>query len=128
MGWHINLVKNEVKITEAIVKELRFETDLAYEYEWESDDDVFAFYGADDIRLNFNPDHMEHMDYLHDEDVQRVLKKHKVKGDVCFSSDDGDNAGTSWGYRFDGKGGMVELVGTRTFEPKKPSKKSRKAR
>jgi hypothetical protein len=130
MGWHINLVKNTVVITEQLAKEL-FEK--ANDGRWDfgepvTDSDILdrgvAFKDKDGtLKLYFDNDHMEHMDYLHDEDVQAVLKRHKVKGDVCFSSDDGDNAGSSWGYRFDGKGGMVELRGTRLFKEVKPKKK-----
>lgn len=63
--------------------------------------------------LMFLSDHMEHMDYVWK--IEKELKKLKVQGDITFSSLDGDNAGTSWGYRFDGNGGMKKLKGVLTF-------------
>ncbi len=70
-------------------------------------------YITEDGKLSFNSDHMEHMDYLADSaEIVQVLTEHKVEGDICFGSLDGDNAGSFWGYRFDGKGGMKPLEGT----------------
>lgn len=63
--------------------------------------------------LMFLSDHMEHMDYVWQ--LEKKLKKLKVKGDITFASLDGDNAGSHWGYRFDGKGGMKTLTGVITF-------------
>jgi hypothetical protein len=101
---------------------------VADKYGWEDARDVIAENSEVGASLCFDSDHMEHMDFVWQKPIQKILKKHKVKGDICFSSDDGDNRGQSWGYRFDGKGGMVALKGARTFEPVKPSKKTRKAR
>jgi len=71
-------------------------------------------------KLAFNPDHQEHMDYLgNNPKLNKVLQKHKVKGDICFGSLEGDNAGSFWGYRFDGKGGMQELEGKLSWTPVK---------
>ena len=110
MGWNISLTKNEVNISPECAQDL-FDAQ-AYEGErWDTVEDVTT-----DGKLTFDPDHMEHMDYLGDEDVQKVLKRHKVKGDICFMSTEGDNAGSSWGYRFDGKGGVVELTGATDYE------------
>lgn len=135
MGWHINEVCNTVVINAKIAKEL-FEK--ANDGRWDfgdpvTDDDILdygvAFKDKDGtLKLYFNSDDMEHMDYLHDAGIQKVLKKHKVKGDVCFSSSSGDNAGTSWGYRFDGKGGMVPLSGRHTFGPVNPPEPKSKAK
>jgi hypothetical protein len=129
MGWHINLVKNTVKITSEIALALyNCEADVCCA--WQDECSFPMLEGVIyDGKLVFNPDHMEHMDYLHEGQVQRVLKCFKVKGDVCFSSDDGDNRGQSWGYRFDGEGGMTLLKGSREFsesgkgKPRKASKK-----
>lgn len=108
MGWQIELTVNDIVIPAALVKSL-FE---AQDYEgavWDSVEDVVD----DDNNLTFNPDHMEHMDYLsHQLNMIDVLKAGRVKGDICFQSLEGDNSGDSWGYRFDGKGGMKELSGT----------------
>lgn len=120
MGWYIQEGKNEVEISRKCAEEL-FEAQ-AYEGElWDSADDV-----APDGRLAFNADHMEHMDYLAtNEAMVAVLCKHKVRGDICFESHEGDNAGEYWGYRFDGQGGMKPLVGRCTVvfeEIKEPLK------
>jgi hypothetical protein len=112
--WSISVCKNDVKVTVACAKEL-FKSQ-AYEDElWYDLDDV-----ADKGKLMFNSDHMEHMDYLasHDKMV-KILCKHKVKGDICFGSLDGDNAGSFWGYRFDGKGKVKDLVGSVEFKENK---------
>jgi hypothetical protein len=114
MGWQINLVKNDVKIDAKTAQKL-FNEAQDYEGElWYDIDDVTDYEG--DNTLNFDPDHMEHMDYLatHDKVVE-ILKEAKVSGDICFASEDGDNAGEAWGYRFDGKGGMKILTGERTW-------------
>jgi hypothetical protein len=71
-------------------------------------------------KLYFNTDDNEWMDYVSDDGVQAVLKKYKVKGDICFGSLEGDNAGSFWGYRFDGKGGMQELEGRLCWDKRKP--------
>lgn len=147
MGWHIGLVKNDVVIDAKIARALyKTKSDIAstWNYDGEqkpSDAELLDYLvGYKDretgkVHLYFNDDHMEHMDYLHDEVIQKVLCKHKVKGDICFGSLDGDNAGSFWGYRFDGKGGVVELKGTLVFEPEetvqpapKKGKKTKKIR
>lgn len=117
MGWHINEVENTVVITKQLAQELFDSTDRWDFGDPVSESDIMDYGVAftDDagvLRLHFNDDDMEHMDFIEDKKVQNILKKHKVKGDICFSSNDGDNSGQSWGYRFDGKGGMVKLEGT----------------
>lgn len=105
--WSIDLLKNTVEVSEACADEI---------YKGHGD----TFYERSEVtykgKLYFNPDHMEHMDYVGDKRIQRVLKKHKVSGDITFGSLDGDNAGQFWGYRFDGKGGMKRLVGEVVFK------------
>ena len=106
MSWSIANVVNEVKVSKKCAQEL-FDTQ---KYEGEICDNIedVVYKG----RLNFNSDHMEHMDYIGNNDaVCRILLKYKVKGDICFGSLEGDNAGSFWGYRFDGNGGMSVLEG-----------------
>lgn len=67
-------------------------------------------------RLIFNPDHGEHQDYLKHAECIGVLRDHKARGEVCFASLEGDNAGEAWDYRFDGKGGAVALAGHRVWK------------
>lgn len=112
MSWSINLLKNEPRISASCAQDLL----NAQEYDGEVWDGLD--YVTEDGKLHFNGDHMEHMDYL---EVHRklvdILKKHQVSGDICFGSEEGDNAGSYWGYRFDGNGGMQRLRGVVTFEP-----------
>jgi hypothetical protein len=119
MGWQIRNEVNTVAVNRQVALAL-CRSSAASEYDWEQPDDVI--YGA---RLQFNSDHMEHMDYIGHSEVQDILNHFKVKGDICFSS---TNGGMSWGYRFDGKGGVVPLRAVTTWvevrpEPKKPAKK-----
>jgi hypothetical protein len=126
MSWRINLVKNTVKINSGVALDLyNCGADVCFCWEEECDFPMLQgiIYGG---KLVFNPDHMEHMDYVWQPEVLAVLKKHKVKGDVCFSSNDGDNKGKKWGYRFDGMGGMVELKGKKNvWEEVGPKKKTK---
>ena len=53
---------------------------------------------------------------LRDRDIQNVLKKHKVEGQVLFGIK--DESPSLWGYNFDGQGGMQELKGEIKWTPK----------
>jgi len=112
MSWSISKMENTVKVTPKIAKELwKLQEAGTIDELWYGEDEV-----AYESHLNFNGDHMEHMDYIWRDEVQAILRKNKVKGDICFGSLEGDNAGRFWGYRFDGKGGMVELNGEIKWE------------
>lgn len=103
MGWHIELLEDTVKVPKAAVKDLDTwaqENDLIYE------GDSLVRKG----KLEFNPDHMEHMDYVWQEEFLEIAKKHKFNGDITFTSADGDNSGSNWGYRFK-DGEMKNLTG-----------------
>lgn len=129
MGWNIILRKNTVKINDFIANAL-FNTKSDAALCW--DDERFVDDSSciiDQGKLVFNPDWMEHMDYLWDEDIQAVLKRHKVEGVVTFCSHEGDNRGSYWGYVFDGKGGMKKVRGEKNvmkaeklFAPKRAPK------
>lgn len=109
--WSIGLITNDVVITDACAKAL-FKAQAYPEELWSEVGDV-----THDGRLSFNGDHMEHMDFLGSNDAMvAVLCAHKVSGDICFGSLEGDNAGSFWGYRFDGKGGMTPLAGEVVFK------------
>lgn len=124
MGWYIYLEKNTVRINLSIATELHScGAEVCFAWEDECTPPVLGGVIIHDGKLVFNSDHMEHMDYVCDARVQAVLKRHKVKGDICFSSNEGDNKGQRWGYRFDGKGGMVELKGKKGTWEEKPTKK-----
>lgn len=114
MGWHIGIVKNTVEISKKCAKAL-FNAQ-SYENEvWSELEDV-----THKSTLYFNDDHGEWMDFLGGENEKfiEVLKKHKVAGDICFGSLEGDNAGSFWGYRFDGKGGVQKLIGEVVYKIK----------
>ena len=109
MGWHIHLDVNSVKINPQIAKEI-FEATRDNNI-WSSEQSVMD-YGY----LTFNSDHMEHMDVLcWNDSIIKILKNHKVKGQICFTSSEGDNAGKAWGYDFDGKGNMFRLTGAMKY-------------
>ncbi len=111
--WSIACTVNNVDISDKCAEEL-FE---AQDYEGEIWDDL-EYVTDDDGNLYFNPDFNESMDYISNDSVIDVLKKHKVKGDICFGSLEGDNAGSFWGYRFDGLGGMAYLKGKLVWSEK----------
>lgn len=100
-------VKNEPIISSACAKELFESQELEFEI-WDDVDDIVV-----GDHLYFDPDNDEDMDWLdHSDQYINILKKHKIKGDICFGSlEDGQ----FWGYRFDGEGGMQELVGHLLF-------------
>lgn len=122
MSWSIGLIVNTVKVSTKVAKEL-FKAQ-AYDGEdegdvWHSEDSVLD----DEGHLYFDYDHMEHMDWLGvGDNLVDILKKNKVAGDVCFGSLEGDNDGSFWGYRFDGKGGMVQLEGKLVWTEEAPKK------
>lgn len=108
MGWQISLQTNDVHITDECAKDLWEAT--GKENPWWDEEEVTD----GENRLFFNCDHMEHMDYMWNKAIQAVLLKHKVNGDICFSSADGDNSGDNWGYRFK-DGVMTRLRGVVTY-------------
>lgn len=117
MGWHINLVENTLVVPrEAALEILSSEgTNIAgvlRDYDFTAPAKRFLSELLDeDDHFVFNPDHMEHMDFVWEEDVIDALKRHKAKGDVVFCSHDGDNKGQMWSYHFDGKGGYEHRSG-----------------
>lgn len=93
--WRINLVKNELSLTPEAAADINA-----------IPDDSFV---AEDGKLYFDPDHYEHMDYVWNDEVLEVIAKHKLSGEILFSSSEGDNRNTGWGYRFD-EGIVTELT------------------
>ena len=111
--WSIAELINTVEISDKCAEELF--KNQSYEGErWYYLDEV-TYEG----KLSFDSDSMEHMDYLFNSDVNKILKKYKVQGDICFGSVEGDNKGSFWGYRFDGKGNMKNLEGKIDWYEKK---------
>lgn len=105
MSWSIEVIVNNVKIPKTLIKEL-FDAQKGEEIWYDVNEVTY------DAVLSFNPDHMEHMDFLGtNKKIVSILKRAKLTGDICFGSLDGDNSGSFWGYRFDGEGGMKTLEG-----------------
>ena len=110
--WTIACLVNTVIISNECRDDL-FEQ--LHDYESELWDDYEQVTDKSTSLLQFNPDHMENLDWLNDKAIE-ILKGHNVEGDICFGSLEGDNAGSFWGYRFDGKGGMKHLKGRLLWE------------
>jgi hypothetical protein len=65
------------------------------------------------FQLVFQSDEDDNMDYLEDrDDIIEILRRHRVSGDITFASPYRE---TPWGYRFDGQGGVVKLIGDIAF-------------
>lgn len=104
--WSIGLIENTLQVPETAIDDL-------WEWNEKTCSEVWSYKTSilDEGKLTFNSDHMEHQDFLCNKKVQDILNKHKVKGRVLWGSLEGDNANTFWGYEFDGKGNMNELIG-----------------
>lgn len=107
MGWNISLIENTVKVS-AQAQETLHKLDNGYIFE---PDDCGALRG----KLEFNSDHMEHMDYLVHEDVRDALVAHGASGRVLFGDLEGDASGSFWGYEFS-HGRCVDLKGKLVWE------------
>lgn len=119
MSWRIALLENNIKVTSKVAKELFDLSEKNLSEIWYSEEDVAD---ENDI-LQFNCDHMEHMDYLWNVDYQKILKKNKIKGRALFGDLDHDTFGEFWGYEFDGRGGMKLLEGKLSWSEKKKGNK-----
>lgn len=115
--WTIHLLKNTVEVTDEIAQEMvdiqlkKDKSGAVYSERWEEPREV-VYKG----KLIFNGDEYEHMDFLWDNRFVKILKKHKVEGEVCFADLEGSSEPRFWGYRFDGKGKMIKLKGDVVFE------------
>lgn len=131
MGWHINVVTNTVKVSKAAAIAIldNEDNDIAgviRDYDFERPAADFLSELLYDGKLNFNPDHMEHMDFVWEKGVIAALTEAKAKGEITFSSNDGDNRGQVWSYVFDGKGGFEHRKGTlKGLAQGKPMKKAK---
>lgn len=114
--WSIALLKNTLKVPPAARQELFQASEASGSEIWYTEKAVTDSKGI----IQFNYDHMEHMDFLWNEEFQNILKAHCAKGSVRFGSLEGDNKGKFWGYYFDGKGGMRETYGSLTWHRRHP--------
>jgi hypothetical protein len=111
MGWSVQEMRNTVEIStevaETLIKKFARYIPTIYQEDNPTPDELLHR-----GKLYFSEDHMEHIDWLgQHEDILPTLAALKVKGDICFGSLEGDNAGAFWGYRFDGEGGLKRLTG-----------------
>lgn len=104
--WKIDILENTLEINKKTAKELFALSAGRHDGLWYDLSEV-----NDGGRLSFNDDFHEHMDFLYKPEYNAILKKNKAKGLVTFGCLDGDQFGLFWGYRFDGKGGAIKLVG-----------------
>lgn len=97
--WKVSVIENTLKLNSKIAKEIYEESQLSQDGLWDSEDDVL-----EDKKLFFNEDHFEHVDYFTHKKAAsyliKILKKHKISGQVLFGSLDGDQFGKFWGYNF----------------------------
>jgi len=110
MAWNVALLENTIEINETIANDLFAlqEDGKISSWPWHDVASVIVWRGT---KLDFNPDHMEHMDFLWEEKIQEVLCRHNIKGIVKFGDLESSQQGEFWGYEFDGKGGMKKLKG-----------------
>lgn len=120
MSWRIYCVENTVKITDicaqVLFKVLKKERDI-----YDRNDIISAG------KLYFNSDDMEHMDYVGNKAIIKILNKHKVNGVITFidpKNESADSLGTAWMYHFygdgmctreDGKIGLVKGEVTKAY-------------
>lgn len=123
--WSINLVENTVNLTQECAEDL-MKIETLYNVSWDP-----SYYGDEAWPtenfgkggfLYFNEDCYEHMDYMWNKDVQAILLKHKVNGQIIFNSFEGDNKGQAWGHMFN-DGVYTYLVGKAKTMKLKPVKK-----
>ncbi len=100
MGWHISNLVNTVKVSKKAAKAIN---------EW-AEKEIYEEEVVRGSKLYFNPDHLEHMDFLWQDGFEELAKELKLNGEVCFGSLEGDNEGEFWGYRFK-DGVMTKLSG-----------------
>jgi meiotically up-regulated gene 157 (Mug157) protein len=111
--WRVSCIENKIKVNKECalkIKEFREKNEYC---ELEMDDVV------ENGHLVFNEDHFEHIDYLNENGLIKLLKHFKAKGRTTFGCLDGDQFGEFWGYEFDGKGGFKRLKGSLDWKPTK---------
>jgi hypothetical protein len=108
--WSIHLIDNTLVVPEAAVLEI-LQLNIATDYEWFERDDLM-----EDDMFYFNPDHYEHMDFLSNEKIQRILIEHNAVGRVTFADLESRDQ-RLWGYQFNGDS-VVLLKGSFVWNEK----------
>lgn len=117
MSWTVHIIENSAKVPRKVAEEFaeKFKKQLDF-LSWidnlndpENKEQIFneIFCGK---YLNLTEDHSEHIDWLTDK-MCTFLAANKVKGNIKFGALEGDNAGSFWGYSFDGAGGWKKIKG-----------------
>lgn len=112
--WRLEVMENTVALSQEQAEQLvdRLEKtwdDYAnYLSAHEDKEALVAFFGGDVIE--FDSDCMEHMDYLHDPNMQAALVAVGARGFVTIGDFQGDNAGWVWTHEFT-EAGYVYTVG-----------------
>lgn len=117
MSWKIHCTKNTVSIpssslTEAFVAQMLAD---GCDFDWQ-DRSSFALPSKGNFTLQFNPEHMEHMDWLSYKELRTLVARAGAQGEVCFTSFEGDNHHQKWRYVFEGgkcRRYRTHLVGSR---------------
>ena len=109
MSWRIQLLENSVEISAKLGEKIRVAAEKHGFNEYLS---------IRDRKIDFNPDHQEHMDYLSNEAqwLVGILKKGKVKGRILFRDTESCIPAFYWGHEFDGEGNYYRLKGTETIK------------
>ena len=115
--WNIHVLENTLRFTAACAEELNASKFATYIVERKIA--IPADIASHQFKLEFDPDDMEHMDYLEYTELQDILTKHNAAGKVCFGSFEGDNQGEFWGYLFSAyEYSMNEITGRIVWELK----------
>lgn len=103
--WSIGLLENTLKLSK----------DGAIKLNQFLQDDHYSRVSSSGL-IEFSGDEFEHMDFLWEEAVQKIICNDKAGGRVLFGSLEGDNAGEFWGYEFK-RGKLKRLVGKINWSP-----------
>lgn len=114
MGWHLNVIENELRLSEEQAEKLvdilekTWDNYRIYRSAHGGKEELIEFFGGDPIE--FDDECMEHMDYLHDGDMQAALVAVGARGFVTMADLHGDNPGYAWTHEFT-EAGYVYRVG-----------------
>lgn len=117
MAWTIACLENSLYIDKVAALDvakaaLKFCPDAFYDAQANMSDDLTlgkvllcqSLTNGEGFKLRFDPDAMEHMDYLtHNKDFCNALACAGAEGRVLFGSLEGDDAGSFWGVDFASK-------------------------
>lgn len=117
MGWQVNVLENTVTFEGHVVAE-QLQDYLSQEH------DVTVNEPNKDgkYELDFDSEAMEHIDYMLDDEVQKLLKDGRANGRVCFGQVEGDGGPSQWGYEFE-NGEMFVLNAKITWVRQEKKKK-----